>query len=56
MYYDWKLQELSFEVGEKVLWLCSNVVKLENVGQGPYVVVKKQKEWHYYMLEGDGKR
>jgi hypothetical protein len=28
---------------------------LENIWKGPYVVVNKQEEWHYYMLEKDGK-
>jgi hypothetical protein len=33
-----------------------NVAKLENVWQGPYVVVNKQEEWHYCTLERNGKR
>jgi hypothetical protein len=56
IYYDRKLRERSFEVGEQVLWLRVNVAKLENVWQGPYVVVNKQEEWYYYTLERDGKR
>jgi hypothetical protein len=54
-YLDRKLRERSFEVGEKVLWLRPNVAKLENVWQGPYVVVNKEEEWHYFTLEKDGK-
>jgi hypothetical protein len=47
VYYNRKLREKSFEVGEQVL---------DNVWQGPYVVVNKQEEWYYYTLERNGKR
>jgi hypothetical protein len=53
-YFDARLKQRKFEVGDLVLWLKPHKVKMDNVWQGPYVVVNKAEEWHYYTIERDG--
>jgi hypothetical protein len=42
-YFDARLRQRKFEVGDLVLWLKPHKVKMDNDWQGPYVVSKKNR-------------
>jgi hypothetical protein len=55
-YFDRRVNRREFSVGDQVLWLRPHRTKLQNVWQGPYLVVEKAVEWNHYTVEREGKR